>query len=497
MASPDFRPYVDLTLSDLNVNNVYAESIEYAKTNFPELSPRQGTIENAILEATAYVTTSMVTAVNRLPDGLMEGLLKLMGFSRVEATAATATATFDVTINTGVTIVLGTVVSYDVYDDDGILTQFLFETTDDLVIPAGNTAGTVSLVAVSAGEYPDIPVGEPLTLVSSTPYVLDVTLSTITSVGADTETDTEYFTRAVAYLASLSNCITTQNQLSNYLGVTYPTVARFKVYDLTDSADMSTAAADDPGNVTIALCDSTGGPISGTQKTIIEDDVESKVVAGLQVHLHDMDIFTVDVAIDVTTESNYSTAAVSTAVTDAVEAYLSVSGWDFADQVNANRITSIASKVPGVKYVTAVTLDLGWAHADCVVATTANVNLSTDLENGDVLNGVTLATNNRVLVKNQSTASQNGIYVVQASGAAVRATDANASSEFVRGSFVFVTGGTTGSNTGWILTNTGTITLGSTALTFEQFDLASVSGQDIDLDMKGAIPIGNCTTTAT
>jgi hypothetical protein len=124
------------------------------------------------------------------------------------------------------------------------------------------------------------------------------------------------------------------------------------------------------------------------------------------------------------------------------------------------------------------------------------VNLSTELENGDTLNGVTLATNDRVLVKNQSTGSQNGIYVVQASGAALRATDANASSEFQRGSFVFVTAGTTGGNIGYYLTNTGTIVLGTTALTFEAFAEATYSSPNIDLDKKGAIPIGSCTTTA-
>ena len=53
-------------------------------------------------------------------------------------------------------------------------------------------------------------------------------------------------------------------------------------------------------------------------------------------------------------------------------------------------------------------------------ATTANINLSNALENGDTLDGVTLATGNKVLVKNQTTATENGIYVVPSSGAASR-----------------------------------------------------------------------------
>jgi hypothetical protein len=53
-------------------------------------------------------------------------------------------------------------------------------------------------------------------------------------------------------------------------------------------------------------------------------------------------------------------------------------------------------------------------------ATTANINLTTDLENGDTLDGVTLVTGDRVLVKDQTDATENGLYIVVASGAASR-----------------------------------------------------------------------------
>jgi len=103
------------------------------------------------------------------------------------------------------------------------------------------------------------------------------------------------------------------------------------------------------------------------------------------------------------------------------------------------------------------------------VASTANIALSTALENGDVVDGVTLATGNRVLVKNQSTASENGIYVVQASGAAVRAIDADSNTEVTTGMFTFVSEGTVNADSGWVLSTNDTITLGTTALTFVQF----------------------------
>ena len=106
-------------------------------------------------------------------------------------------------------------------------------------------------------------------------------------------------------------------------------------------------------------------------------------------------------------------------------------------------------------------------------ATTGPINISTDLEEGDVLDTtVTLVAGNRVLVKNQSTASENGIYVVQETGAAVRATDFDSSAEVTPGAFTFVEEGTVNADSGWVLTTDGTITIGTTGLTWALFSVA-------------------------
>jgi len=102
-------------------------------------------------------------------------------------------------------------------------------------------------------------------------------------------------------------------------------------------------------------------------------------------------------------------------------------------------------------------------------ATTAAVLLASGLENGDAIDGVTLATSDRVLVKNQSTASENGIYVVQASGAAVRATDFDGTGEVSGGAFTFVEEGTVNADSGWVVTSNGAITVGTDAIAWVQF----------------------------
>ncbi len=95
------------------------------------------------------------------------------------------------------------------------------------------------------------------------------------------------------------------------------------------------------------------------------------------------------------------------------------------------------------------------------VATTGNISTLSGLL---TIDGVTLSAGDRVLVKNQSSPSQNGIYVAS-SAAWSRATDSDESSEIV-GQVVRVTEGTTNANTYWRQTTTGTISIGSTAINY-------------------------------
>lgn len=99
-------------------------------------------------------------------------------------------------------------------------------------------------------------------------------------------------------------------------------------------------------------------------------------------------------------------------------------------------------------------------------ATTASITISTALNNGDSLDGVTLATGDRVLVKDQSTGSQNGIYIVGATP--VRDYDESTDDPSF-GYLVFVREGTTYAGTLWKNTNTSAPTIGTTSLTFAQF----------------------------
>lgn len=103
-----------------------------------------------------------------------------------------------------------------------------------------------------------------------------------------------------------------------------------------------------------------------------------------------------------------------------------------------------------------------------IVATTANITLS----GLQTIDGVTLTANQRVLVKNQTTGSQNGIYLSN-SGAWTRSTDANTSSNLLPNILVPVSTGTISADTVFALTTDAPITVDTTSLTFTQFGTGS------------------------
>ena len=141
--------------------------------------------------------------------------------------------------------------------------------------------------------------------------------------------------------------------------------------------------------------------------------------------------------------------------------------------MGTNKITGLgdptsAQDAATKAYVDSAAQGIDW-KASVRAATTANGTLSSAFANGSVIDGVTLATGDRILIKNQNTGSQNGIYVVKASGAPDRSTDADTAAEITASFAVFVEEGTTNADSGWTLTNDGAVTVGTTALTFTQF----------------------------
>jgi hypothetical protein len=129
----------------------------------------------------------------------------------------------------------------------------------------------------------------------------------------------------------------------------------------------------------------------------------------------------------------------------------------------------------------------------CEAASTADVTISSALEAGDTIDGITLVSGDQVLLKDQSTASQNGIYTAVGSGAgaASRSTNFDTITE-LSGQMVVINQGTSNDNTIWLCTTNNTVTLGSDSIAFTKITPSNVG----DVTLTGTQTLTNKTLTS-
>lgn len=152
--------------------------------------------------------------------------------------------------------------------------------------------------------------------------------------------------------------------------------------------------------------------------------------------------------------------------------------------LGGQKITGLADGTAATDAATKGQVDLAANGLDAKqsvrAATTAAGTLATSFANGQTIDGITLATGDRILIKNQASAQENGIYIVAASGAPARAGDMDVWTE-VPGAFTFVELGTANADTGWLSIADQGGTLNTTAINWTKFTAAATGVQKFSL----------------
>ena len=276
----------------------------------------------------------------------------------------------------------------------------------------------------------------------------------------------------------------------------------------------SDQAATFAGAVSIGTLDMSGGTLTLANNQISGDKVEGGTIAattitalttaGITASANlDIGAYTItgtqlisDIAdgtapLVVTSTTNVPNLNASTLSGVASTGFVAVGGDAMTGDLamGANNITGLADPSSAQDAATKAYVDAtaqGLTVKDSVVAaSTGNVTIS-GLDVGQALDGITLALADRVLLKNQSTASQNGIYDINADGsAATRSSDYNAAGDVVNGTFVFVQEGTANADSGWVMTTDEVVTPGTTATAWAQFSGAGQITAGDGLDKTG------------
>lgn len=357
----NFSQYVSLVPFDSSPTAIYLDSIDYARVALPEFQPRQGTPEDAILQAVAYISGLNIGAINRLPDRLMAGLVGMMGVILDDGSKTVADIKFTASTTDGATIPQGTVVRYE-YEFLGERDAIYFETSEELIIAAVGEEeplpfDTVEALSLQIGQTIPLAIGTILEIETPTTDILQAELDLIVTAGTNPENENEYLTRSVNYLGSLSSSFAKASQVDSFIASGYGNiVSRSKTYDLTDpDGTLELSDPDEVGFVTVFVY-GIGDVVSPEQKTDLLITIQERTVAGLEIGINDVNLVNLQVGAIVTYSAEYEPSVIENNIKSALSSYFSPENYRFTDGIKRSEFYGIISNVRGVVYLTGLTV---------------------------------------------------------------------------------------------------------------------------------------------
>lgn len=366
MTSPDVTPYVDLTLFDRDPQTLYEDAQAALEALIPDFVARESATEVLLMEAIAEQVSYLIFAANRLPGAVTSVVLQLLGLTPLTSVPAGASFEFTASIDTGTTIPEGTQLQMEL---SGV-TTITFETDEDLVIPNGQTTGSVTATATVDGTDPHaLNPGDPVNVVDALIYVEGAALESSPSGGRDAETDSDFLDRGTERLLRLSEALVLPQHFERYM-LEQDDVFRAKALDLYDPGT-GPSPGSNPGHTTVAIAKTGGGLFTTGEKSQFESDMEDRSHAGLDVHVVDPDLFAIDVTVTVVKEPAAEDPTVQQAVDDALTDYFDPDQWDWETTVYLNELISLIDGVTDVRRVSSITMGVdggGQSAADATLS---------------------------------------------------------------------------------------------------------------------------------
>lgn len=384
MSSPDFSQYVDLTVYDQQPNAIYNAALDYMRLTLPEFELVPGSIEDVILQGVAQMTGYTSAAINRLPNSVSEVLLKLFDIQRLSGTATTGTITITFVDGIAHTVPAGTRFGYTVTENEQA-TLYIFNTTESVT---GTTSVSVGIEGESLSVYPQLLDGANLRLLTSISFIDSAVLDGDLSVGGGSESDADYFARAIAKLASYTTALTTANQFQAYVLTTYAGVQRAKAYSRLNPANLTIAsgAGEADGWLTVFACGLGGSALDGGLVTTIEDALVDRAVAGLNISVESPAIETVTFSTTITLETGAIAGDVEDAVQAAIDSYIHPDYWMWEPTIYYNNLVGIVYNVVGVANVQLLEI-----NGDVLDVDLADYGMLPEVDWNDPASGISIA----------------------------------------------------------------------------------------------------------
>ena len=405
-------------------------------------------------------------------DGSANQVLSTNGSGQLSfADAVTSEAVEDIVAAQLVTNGSHTLISA-AYDDagDGAIDLTV---DNDLSNYDNSTSGFITSAAVPTNNN-QLTNGAGYITASSTDTLTNKTI-TAPVISTISNTGTLTLPTSTGTIALTSDIPTNNNQLTNGAGfITDYTVTQGDV--TAHQAALSIATTQLTGTITNAQL---AGSIANAKLTNSSVTIGSDAIAlgGTQTDLNgltsvDVDNITIDANTISTTNSNGNLALApnGTGSVTVPSGYEARAGFGSDSLVNKTYVDQVANGLDvkaSVRVATTANLAANYNNSNGTLTANANGAISVD--------GVTLVLNDRVLVKDQTTQTQNGFYKVTTVGSGsaafvlTRTPDANEASEITGGAFTFVEEGTANADNGYVATHNGTPTLGTDNITFDQF----------------------------